>query len=127
MKHKVMIAIAGTLFLVLGGALGGFCGEADDDRLPQIYGAFVDDYIQKCEAKAEMLDSRSLNIREDAMLATVKGAYAQSNRSGMIKHLIENKVPLNAGRINYQLNQKVAESVHPQQVYAMFIKDRVDQ
>jgi hypothetical protein len=85
------------------------------------------DFHKKCEAKAEMLDSRSLNIREDAMQATVKGAYAQSNRSGMIRHLIENKVPLNAGRINYQLNQKVAESVHPQQVYAMFIKDRVDQ
>jgi len=127
MKSKVMIAIVGTLFLVFGGALGGFCGEANDARLPQIYGGFVDDYIQKCEAKAEMLDSRSLNIREDAMWATVKGAYAQSNRSSMIKHLMENKVPLNAARIEHQLNQKFAESVHPQQVYAMFIKDRVDQ
>jgi hypothetical protein len=126
MQHKVLIAIVGSLLVVLGGALGGFCGEADDGRLQQLYGTFVDDYIQKCEAKAEMLDSSSLNIREDAMRATVKGAFAQSNRLGMIRHLVEKKVPLNAERIKYHLNRIFAESVQPQEVYAMLKNDQVD-
>ena len=123
MKHKVMIAIVGTLFLVFGGALAGLCGETDDVS----YGTFVDNYIQKCEAKAEMLDSRSLNIRKSAMRATLKGAFIQSNRTTMIKHLMEKNVPLNVHRIQYHLNQMFNESVHPQKVYAMLLKEHVNQ
>ena len=123
MKHKVMIAIVGTLFLVFGGALAGLCGETDDVG----YGAFVDNYIQKLEAKAEMLDSRSLNIRKSAMRSTLKGAFIQSNRTTMIKHLMEKNVPLNVHRIQYHLNQMFNESVHPQKVYAMLLKEHVNQ
>ena len=122
MKHKVMIAIVGTLFLVFGGALAGLCGETDDARFSLTYGAFVDNYIQKCEAKAEMLDSRSLNIRKSAMRSTLKGAFIQSNRTTMIKHLMEKNVPLNVPRIQYHL-----DSVHPQKVYAMLLKEHVNQ
>ena len=127
MKRKVMIAIVGTLFLVLGVTLGGLCEETDNARLSLIYGAFVDNYIQKCEAKAEMLDSKSLNIRENAMRATIKGAFVQSNRPSMIKYLMDKNVPLNAERIKYHLNRKFTESVHPRQTYAMLLKERVDQ
>lgn len=121
MKRKVLITIVGTLFLVCGGALTGFCDEAEDARRTAIYGAFVDNYIQKCEAKAGMLDSSSLNIRQSAVRATVKGAFLQSNRTDMISYLLEKKAPLNVDRIVYHLNQRYAESVYPQEVYvAMF-------
>ena len=116
MKRKVLIAIVGTLFLLFGGSLAGFCGETDVDP-SLIYGVFVDNYIQKCEAKAEMLNSGSLNIRKSAMRATVKGAFVKSNRTFMVDYLIEKDVPFNADRVEYHLNQKFAESVHPQKVY----------
>jgi len=127
MKHKVTIAIVATLFLVFGGALAGLCGETEDVRPSLIYGTIVDNYIQNCEAKAEMLDSRSLNIRKSAMRATLKGAFIQSNRTTMIKHLMEKNVPLNVPRIQYHLNQMFNESVHPQKVYAMLLKEHVNQ
>jgi len=127
MKRKVLIAIVGTLFVVFGGALAGLCDEAEDHRLSKIYGAFVDNYIQKCEAKAEMLDSSSLNIRQSAIRATVKGAFIQSNRTIMIKHLMAENAPLNAHRIEYHLNQKYVESVYPQDVYAVLLREEVGQ
>jgi hypothetical protein len=127
MKRKVLIAIVGTLFVVFGGALTGMCDETEDVRLSKIYGAYVDNYIQKCEAKAEMLDSGSLNIRQSAIQATVKGAFIQSNRTNMIKYLMAENTPLNADRIEYHLNQKYAESVYPQDVYALLLKEHVDQ
>jgi hypothetical protein len=127
MKRKAMIAIVGTLLVVFGGAMAGMCGETEDASLSKIYGAFVDNYIQKCEAKAEMLDSGSLNIRQGAIRATVKGAFIESNRTTMIKYLMAENTPLNADRIEYHLNQKYAESVYPQEVYALLLKEHVDQ
>jgi hypothetical protein len=127
MKRKVMIAIVGTLFLVCGWALAGLSGETEDYRLSRTYGTFVDNYIQKCEAKAELLDSGSLNIRKSAMRATVKGGFMQSNRTSMITYLKAKNAPLNADRIAYHLNRKYAKSVHPQEVYAALSKDFVQQ
>ena len=122
MKSRLTIAIVGTILLVLGGALTGLCEEADHAKSSLIYGAFVDNYIQKCEAKAELLDSGSFNIRRSAMQATVKGAFIQSNRASLIKYLKENNVPLNVDRIQYHLNQKFAQSVYGQNVYAVLLE-----
>ena len=127
MKRTVLIAIVGTLFLVCGGSLAGFCGQTDAVKPSQIYGAYVDNYIKKCEAKADMLDSGSLNIRKSAMRATVKGAFVKSNRTSMVRYLVETNVPFNADRIEYHLNQKFAESVHPQKVYVTLLKEHVNQ
>jgi hypothetical protein len=127
MKRKAMIAIVGTLLVVFGGALNGFCDEAAGARQAVIYGAFVDNYIQKCEAKAEMLDSGSVHIRQDAIRATVKGAFLQSNRTDMISYLMVKKAPLNADRIAYYLNQRYAESVYPQETYVALFGEIVDQ
>jgi hypothetical protein len=127
MKRKALIAIVGTLFFVLVGSLTGMCGETDDVSPSLIYGALVDKYIHKCEAKAKLLDSDSLNIQKSAIRATLKGAFIQSNRSTMIEYLMENNVPFNAHRIEYHLTRKFTESVHPQKVYAMLLKDNVVQ
>lgn len=127
MKSNVIIAIVGTMVLVSGMALSGLCGEAENVQESFIYGALVDNYIQKCEAKAAMLNSGSPNIRESAIRATVKGAFIQSNRTTMIKHLMAENAPLNADRVAYHLNRKYAESVYPQEVYAVLLKGRFEQ
>ena len=126
MKSNLIIAIVGTMVLVFGGVLTGLCGESEDVKSSLIYGAFVDNYIQKCSAKAEMLDSGSLNIRKSAMRATIKAAFLQSNRATMVDYLKENNVPLNRDRIEYHLNQKFAASVHPQMVYAALTEEYLD-
>ena len=127
MKIKVIIAIVGAMVLVFGIALSGQCGEVEGVQESFLYGALVDNYIQKCEAKATMLNSGSPNIRESAIRATVKGAFIQSNRTAMIKHLMAEKAPLNADRVAYRLNRLYAESVYPQEVYAVLLRENVQQ
>jgi len=127
MKSKVIIAIVGTMVLVSGMALSGLCGDPEGVQESFLYGAFVDNYIQKCEAKAAMLNSGSPNIRESAIRATVKGAFIQSNRTTMIKHLMAEKAPLNADRVAYRLNRLYTESVYPQEVYAVLLRENVQQ
>ena len=122
MNYKGFIAIIGTVFLVVGIAQAGLSGGSETIKPSLIYGAFIDDYVQKCEFKASLLDSGSLNIRKTAMRATVKGAYLKANRTKMIRHLMEVNAPLNPNRIEYHLNQHFARSVQPNEVYTALLK-----
>ncbi len=122
MKAKAMIATIGTVLLVFGIAQAGLSGGSDTIKPSLIYGAFLDNYVQKCEFKASLLDSGSLNIRKIAMRATVKGAYLKANRTKLIRHLMEVNAPLNPSRIAYHLNQQFADSVQPNEVYTALLK-----
>jgi hypothetical protein len=123
MKGNLLITITGTLLLVFGWTLTGLCGETTTTDPAQAYGAYVDDYIAKCEAKADLLDARSVNIRKIALRSIVKGGFVKSNRDQMIEYLVVKNVPLNAHRIQYHLNQLFARSVHPDQVYARLLRE----
>lgn len=116
-----MIAIIGTVLLVFGIAQAGVSGGSDTIKPSLVYGAFLDNYVQKCECKASLLDSGSLNIRRIAMRATVRGAYLKANRTKLIRHLMELKAPLNTNRIKYHLNQQFAKSVQPNEVYTALL------
>ena len=127
MKGNVMSQLVGThLFLESGWVLAHLDGETVDDTLSRIYGTFVDNYIKKCEAKAELLNSGDLKFHRRAMRAKVKADFMQSNRIVLIAHLISKNVPWKAYRIEYHLNRKYAESVNPQDVYAALFKAYVN-
>jgi hypothetical protein len=123
MKSKLFIVIAGTLLVVVGWTLTGLCGETATTDPTQAYGAFIDDFIAKCAAKGGLLDSGSVNIRKIALRATVKGGFVQSNRDQVIEYLAAKKVPLNAHRVQFHLNQLFAQTVHPEQVYARLLRE----
>ena len=122
MKRNILIAIVGTVLLIFGIAQAGLSGGSDTIKPALIYGAFIDDYVGKCECKASLLDSDSLNIRRIAMRATVKGAYLKANRTKLIRHLMQVNAPLNPSRIAYHLNQQFARSVQPNEVYTALLK-----
>lgn len=121
MKKSTVIAIIGTVLLVFGAAQASFSGNTSNLKPSLIYGAFIDDFIHKCELKASLLDAGSLNIRKNAIRATVKGAFFKSNRTKLIRHLMVKNVSLNPNRIEFHLNQKFAQSVQPQAVYAVLL------
>lgn len=121
MKKNTVIVIIGTVLLVFGMAQASFGGNTGSLKPSLVYGAFVDQYVHKCEVKASLLDAGSLNIRKDAMRATLKGAYVKSNRTKLIRYLMVKNVPLNPYRIEFHLNQKFAQSVQPKDVYAVLL------
>lgn len=121
MKRNHFIAIIGTIILVFGIAQAGLSSGQDTVTPSLIYGAYIDNYVKKCECKASLLDSGSLNIRRIAMRATVKGAYLKANRTKLIRHLTEVNASLNPNRIQYHLNQQFARSVQPNEVYTALL------
>jgi hypothetical protein len=60
------------------------------------------------------------------MRARVKSEFMQTHRTPLIAHLIAKNTPLEAYRIEYHLNRKYAEAVHPQDVYAALQKEYVN-
>jgi hypothetical protein len=87
MKGNGMSQLVGThLFLESGWVLAHLDGETVDDTLSRIYGTFVDNYIKKCEAKAELLNSGDLKFHRRAMRAKVKADFMRSNRIALIAH-----------------------------------------
>ena len=127
MEGNVMSQLVGThVFLESGWVLAHLDGETVDDTLSRIYGTFVDNFVQKCEAKAELRNSGNPKIRRSAMRAKVKADFMHSNRTALIAYLISQNVPWKAYRIEYHLNRKYAESVNPQDVYAALFKAYVN-
>jgi len=121
MKRNHLIVVIGIVLLIFGTVQAGFSGGSDTIKPSLIYGAYIDNYVQKCEYKASLLDSGSLNIRKTAMRATVKGAYLKANRTELIRHLMAVNAPLNADRIAYHLNQLFVRSVQPKEVYTALL------
>ena len=126
-KPKTTLPLVGThFFLACGWVRAGAGGETADDTLARIYGIFVDNYIRKCVSKAERVHSSDSRTRQSAMRSRVKSEFMQSNRTTLIAHLIEKNTPLEAYRIEYHLNRKYAEAVHPHDIYTALLKEYVN-
>jgi hypothetical protein len=126
MKRQSASRLVGThFFLECGWLVPHMDGETVDDTLLRIYGTFVDNYINKCEAKAEHLDSGDHKIHRRAMRAKVKAEFMQSYRTLLINHLAEENVPFKSYLIEYHLNWKYAELVRPQDVFKTVLKESV--
>lgn len=123
MQVEMMSSIIGShLFLECGWVLAFKDGETADDMLSRIYGIFVDNYIQKCEAMAELLNPDNAITHGKAMRAKVKADFMQSNRAALITYLIEKNVSFKSHRIEYHLNWKYAETFDPKDVYTAFFE-----
>ena len=118
MKTRIFMAIAGMTTLLCGWAMTGFCDDTRHHMLSLIYSDIVEEYIEKCEARARWLDSDNTILREAALRAKVECTYLQANRNILVKYLAEKVVPLNLHAVGSQLNRKFADSGHATDVFA---------
>ena len=123
-----MSHIVGThILLECGWVSAAIEGETVDDTLARIYGTVVDNYIDKCEAKAALQPSGRPEIHRSAMRAKVKAGYMKSNRADLIKALIAKNASLKTHSIEYHLNWMYAESLQPEDVYSALFEEYINQ
>ena len=147
MKRKLIIAFIGTVLVVFGGGLTGFCGDVatknavapsdgydvdfghyTDSMEPNlVYATFIANYLNRCDCKARLLNAKSPNIRKDAFRDTLKGAYVRENQAALVRYMLANNVALNPRRMEYVINQRFAEQVNPQAVYALLAKEPINE
>jgi hypothetical protein len=100
MKTIIVLALmvmAGVL--MTGPALGNETSRTDLE-------AIVDEYISACEAKSAMLNSRSENIRRDAMLACLRATFCRNAKAELIAELVAGNVSPKKHTVHHYLNAR---------------------
>jgi len=82
-------------------------GETDIKPVKrEMFDYLIDDYIQKCQSKSNLSDSRSKNIRKEAALADLKVEYLNANKYKLIGQMLEAELSMKKYKVHYFLNTR---------------------
>lgn len=95
MKHMWMVA--GIIFMTFGLA------AADDVGEPNFYLNCIDQEIQQCQCKAQLLDSQSENLRTCAGESMSRANFYRNNKDKLAAEMMAEEIPRNPHRVNYYL------------------------
>ena len=119
MKKSAYIALAIGVLLVTFFTTQGISQSIDNPNLAGIYAAFIDEAIAKCRKKAEMLGSKSPNIRRQAFCACLKGAYLKTHKEELVAYLTVIDAVPSCNRVQYHLNKRFYRAFEPDQLYVL--------
>lgn len=68
--------------------------------------ALVDEYINSCDAKSELLSSRSENIRNSARRSCMKASYCRNNREELIQEMLDRKIDPKSYKVRLFLSER---------------------
>lgn len=91
-----------TLTLVFGSSAFSAAAQTRPDAT--LYEQLVDQFIEKCEAKMEMIGSKLENIRRAAGVSVVKGAFAKTYRKELVNGMMEDEVGPKFYKVQVYLN-----------------------
>ena len=119
MKKSAYIALAIGALLVTFFTTQGISQNIDNPDLAGKYAAFIDEAIAKCRKKAEMLGSKSPNIRRQAFCACLKGAYLKTHKKELVAYLTVIDAVPSCNRVQYHLNKRFYQAFEPDQLYVL--------
>ncbi len=119
MKKSAYIALAIAVLLVTFFTTKGISQNIDNPDLAEIYATFIDEAIAKCRKKAEMLGSKSPNIRRQAFCACLKGAYLKTHKKELVAYLTVIDAVPSCNRVQYHLNKRFYQAFEPDQLYVL--------
>ena len=119
MKKSTYNTLVIGVLLVLLFTTQGISQNIDNPDLAGKYAAFIDETITKCRKKAEMLGSKSLNIRRQAFCACLKGAYLKTHKKELVAYLTVIDAVPSCNRVQYHLNKRFNQAFEPDQLYAL--------
>ncbi|MFC1880655.1 hypothetical protein ACFL2S_04030 [Thermodesulfobacteriota bacterium] len=106
MKIRVVFLILVTVCFMLS-MVSSAIGETDIKPVKrEMFDYLIDDYIQKCQSKSNLSDSRSKNIRKEAALAALKVEYLNANKDKLIRQMLETELSMKKYKVHYFLNAR---------------------
>ena len=106
-KTIMSVAVILTAVICAGPALSGDNNEADVRAKLEV---LVDEYVNKCNAKSELLGSRSENIRKSATISCMKASYTHHNKEALIQELLDKNIEPKAYKVRLFLSVKFNEN-----------------
>ena len=106
MKIRVVFLILVTVCFMLSMVCSAI-GETDIKPVKRdMFDNLIDDYIQKCQSKSKLSDSRSKNIRKEAASAALKVEYLNANKYKLIGQMLETELSMKKYKVHYFLNAR---------------------
>ena len=93
--------------------------STDTSNLSAKYAALIDETVTKCQKKADMLDSKSPHVRQQAFDACLKAAYLKAHKKELVSYLMDVDAVPNLARVQYHLNQRFHRVFDLQELYAL--------
>ena len=106
MKKRIVFAVLMIVFFMLF-TISSAIGETDIKSVKRMLFAYLtDDYIQQCQSKGKLSDSKSKNIRKAAALAALKVEYLNANKNELIGQMLETELSMKKYKVHYFLNAR---------------------
>ena len=106
MKIRFVFVVLMLVFFILF-TISSATGETDIESVKRMLVAYlIDNYIQKCQSKCKLSDSRSKNIRKAAALAALKVEYLEANKNELIGQMLETEQLIKKYKVHYYLNAR---------------------
>jgi len=118
MKKSVYVLLA-TVLLVAFLTTQGISQPFEKSDQNSKYSDLIDEAIAKCQNKSSLLNSRSPNIRKQAIRACLKGAYLKVNKNELVAYLITVDAEPSRDRVEYHLNKRFYQSMKPDEMYVL--------
>lgn len=111
MKAKTIVILAATtlamMIFTLPAGSQDVAGVAKKARLESI----VDVYILSCENKAALNSSRSKNLRDSAMLSSLKSTFCRHCKQELVEAMMREGVEPRPYKVHHFLNARFYEAI----------------
>jgi hypothetical protein len=110
MRKNAIILITVFLLTAFVCAVSALASDKDEAEVRAKLEALVDEYIDSCNAKSDLLGSNSENIRRSATVSCMKASYSHHNKVELIQEMLDSNVEPKQYKVRHFLSEKFKDS-----------------
>jgi hypothetical protein len=111
MKANISCIISLVSFILLITGMPAAGQPESKDQLLKFYERCITKKIANCWAKTDLRNSRSVNLRQRADLATKKLVFFTANKNMLINEMVDQEIGQKHYKVDYYLNKRFSEMV----------------
>jgi len=111
MKTNITFIISLVSFILIIDSAPATGQLESKDQLLKYYESCITKKIANCKAKTTLKNSRSVNLRRRADLATKQMIFLTTNKTMLIKEMVDQEIGQKHYKVDYYLNKRFNEMV----------------
>ena len=110
MRTRATIICTAMILAAVICAVPALADDKNDSDMRAKLEALVDEYIDSCNAKSELLSSSSKNIRRAATVSCMKASYCSHHKAELIQEMLDSSVEPKSYKVRHFLSEKFSEN-----------------
>ena len=110
MRTNATIIFTVMMLTAIVCAVPALANDKNDAEVRAKLEALVDEYIDSCNAKSELLGSSSENIRRSASISCMKASFSHHHKAELIQEMLDSKIEPKPYKVRHFLSEKFQDS-----------------